>query len=303
MTSRRYSHTALKIAQRCLRKWKYRYVDRLELAEDRPHLERGKRLHDGFEALYTGGELPEGLTLDDTEILLRYRDRYELEDAEWEIISAEEEYEMSVGLYTLVFKPDLVVRINGEVWIVDHKTTANIPDEYDPYNMTDFQHLLYIEGMRQQGYDVRGFMFNYVRTKPPTMPRLRKDGKIADIRRLDTDFRTLKAFAEEHGLDDDEDVRDKLRILALTKDRYFQRHFILANDEAVEQAVTDTATALDILMNAEHTEQYPRHVLSGGTGYAACGKCEFQGICHTEMLGMNVDLELLGLRERERRSS
>ena len=183
MTSRRYSHSALKTAQRCLKQWSYKYIDRLEPVVGKPHLEKGSELHALLEQYYRGLEFADYKSEEDVEIIQRYLDHYYKDS--WEIIAVEHEYEMTLGGFTLVFIPDLVVRINGEVWIVDHKSTASIPDEWDLYNMSDFQHLLYIEGMRQNGYDVAGFIFNYIRTKPPTMPKLRKDGtvlaKVADL--------------------------------------------------------------------------------------------------------------------------
>jgi len=303
MTSRRYSHSALKTAQRCLKQWSYKYIDRLEPVVSKPHLEKGSELHALLEQYYRDEWFSGNYGSDDnTEIIQRYLHHYAKDD--WEILHIEEEFEMIVNGYTLVFIPDLVVRINGEVWIVDHKTTVRIPDEWDLYNMGDFQHLLYLEGMEQNGYDeVAGFIFNYIRTKPPTMPKLRKDGKIADIRRLDTDYNTLLMFAEEHGLEKDPDVEEKLAILAHTPNKFFQRHHILYNEHAVAQAVHDTAQALTFLEEAEIESMYPRHVISGGGGYMSCAKCDYQPLCHTEMLGMNVDLEVLGYRERERRNN
>ena len=308
---RRYSHTALKMFQRCAKKWSYRYIDRLEPAVKSTALTRGNEIHLLLEYYYSpisAGVLDdlEDISLENQELLLRYGDFYAKEDFDWEIISVEQEYEMTIGGYTLVFKPDLVIRIYDEVWIVDHKSTVKIPDEHDLYNMTDFQHLLYIEGMKQNGYDVRGFLFNYIRTKPPTQPKLRKDGKIADLRRIDTDAGTLQAFAELHGLDGDSDVEDKLTILRHTPNKFFQRHFILTNEHAVQEAVVSTAAVLRHMENNELDRDgpvYPRHVLPGWAGSAACSKCEFQGICQTEMFGMKVDLELLDLVVRPRRDS
>jgi len=299
---RRYSHTALKMFQRCAKRWSYRYINRLEPAVKGEALSRGSDLHQMLEYYYSEEEWDlEEFTTENQKLIVAYDQHYGEE--EWEIVSVEHEYEMTIGAYTLVFKPDLVVRINGEIWIVDHKTTVRIPDEYDEYNMTDFQHLLYIEGMKQNGYDVRGFLFNYIRTKAPTQPKLRKDGKIADLRRLDTDVPTLTAFAELVGLDTDPDVIDKLVILHHTANKFFQRHFILTNDHAVDEAVYSTVLVLEEMEIAERNEAYPRHVLPGWAGAAACSKCEFQGICQTEMLGMDVDLELLDLVVRPRRTT
>lgn len=286
----KYSHTAIKMWQRCPRKWKYRYVDRLESSEPAPHLVEGTELHEELAAYYMGE------SFEPSEIVSRYMDHYADED--WEVLAAEDDLEMSLWGETVVFKPDLVVRQAGEVWVVDHKTVKTIPDETDPYNMTDFQHLLYLEGVRQQGWNPRGFIFNYIRRKSPTLPRLTKDGRIAYLNTIDTDERTLLEFAEEHGLDGDEDVQHKLRMMRMTPNRWFQRHYILNNPVAVSEALRDTYA---VIKQIEAADEYPRHVVGGFGGGSACRNCEFQGICYNEMTGLNTNLEILGLREREKK--
>ena len=304
---RRYSHSSIKRFQRCQYSWKKYYIDRIEPTEKKAHFARGVDLHEGLELYHTFDPKFAEWMLDadpaDRDILVRYADKW---DEEWTVIDTEAELEMTIGPYTLVFIPDLIVEIAGEVWIVDHKTTANIPDEWDPYNMTDFQHLLYVEGLRQNGYDVKGFIFNYLRTKPPTQPALVKDGsKISNLRALDTDFDTLRNFAETTGFLDDEDVKDKLYILKNAPDRYFQRHFLMAPDAAVEQAVKDVYTVLQEMSDKEHgrgSRNYPRHVMAGYAGSAACKSCEYQPLCHQELMGEVVHLDLLGYQIREERT-
>lgn len=295
----KYSHTSLKMALRCMRKWYYRYIRRLEPKEPAAPLVRGREYHELLEYYYKDVTL----RVDSPDWLWRYDEKWSTEPA-WDVFAIEEEFEveLSVGI-TVVFKPDLLIRINGEIWIVDHKTTANIPEEYDPYNMTDFQHLLYIGLLRKLGWNVKGFVFNYIRSKEPTMPKLRKDGKIADLRRLDTDYNTLLGFAEEHGLDGDPDVKDKLAIIKMTADRYFQRHFLIVPDHAVDQAMEDAWQSFNTISYQRAAGQYPRHVQPKHAGSQACSKCEFQAICFNDLMGIESDLELLGLVERPRRNT
>lgn len=302
--SRRHSHTGMKMFQRCALKWKYRYIDRLDAKEKSVALQRGVTLHDIFDGNYRGLPLPVGITQEDTDLLRRYKLKWDAEDADWTILHVEKEFEFDIGPFTVVFKPDLVIEINGEVWIVDHKTTANIPDEWDPYNMGDFQHLLYVAGMQALGYNVRGFLFNYIRTKPPTQPKLIKDGsRIADVRRVDTDYGTLRGFAGEHGMENDEDVVARLSILANTPDKFFQRHFLLVNDHAVEEMLRDVEIILHEMNKAEELDEFPRHVVAGWGGGMACSRCEFQPLCQSELLGMNTDMVLLNYEERPRRTT
>lgn len=304
-----YSHSALKLFQRCQLKWKYKYIDRLDVPEeDRPkHFERGSDLHALLELLYKGDDEMFRIAFDkadkaDQDVLMRYADKWDDED--WEVLSVEEEFHLTIAEHKLVFIPDLIVQIGEDVWVVDHKTTANIPDEWDPYNMTDFQHLLYIAGVRMLYPNVRGFLFNYIRTKSPTQPKLIKDGsRISAVRTIDTDYATLKAFAEKTGTMD-EDTKDKLNILRHAPDRYFQRHYIIAPDEAVDQAIADVDQILaDMAYKEYEGGSFPRHVVGGFAGSMACAKCEYQPLCHAELLGINTDLVLLNYVERPKKES
>ena len=307
---RKYSHTALKLFQRCQLKWKYKYIDRLE-PDDGPSaaIVKGKKLHDGLEMYHT---MDPGFTQwildadpEDANILVRYSEKWE--DEEWEVLHAEEELEFDIGPYTVVYKPDLIIRQNDEVWIVDHKTTANIPDEWDPYNMTDFQHLLYVAAVEETMYpEVAGFIFNYVRTKPPGVPKLVKDGsKIAYLNSLDTTPDILAQYAKRVGMDKDRDVVSRINVLRHAPDKYFQRHYIMAPTEARRAAVRDTHAVLEEMSRKEAgrtaTSTYPRHVVAGYGGSTSCARCEYQALCHAELMGMNTDVTLLGYRERETR--
>ncbi len=306
-----YSHSALKLFQRCQLKWKYRYIDRLEVKpEDRPkYFERGSNIHAILEAAYGPyvEKLDEAIAAaspEDVELIERYFTKWDNEDEGWKVLSVEEEFHLEIGDHKLVFIPDLIVQIGDDVWVVDHKTTANIPDEWDEYNMTDFQHLLYIAGVRLLYPNVRGFLFNYIRTKAPTQPKLIKDGsRISAVRSIDTDYDTLKAFADKTGTLDSE-VQDKLNILKHSPDRYFQRHYIIAPDSAVDMALSDTHEVLSEMSWKESGEgTYPRHVISKFAGAMACSKCEFQPLCHGELLGINTQQILLNYVERPQRET
>lgn len=302
---RKYSHSAFKAFQRCAKKWSYIYIDKIVPKETAKYLDRGHDLHEHLAVLYTDdymGAVPE-LSEEDQELLVRYHKKWYEEDKKWRVISVEANYEFEIDAFTVVFKPDLVVEINGEVWIVDHKTTANIPDEWDPYNMSDFQHLLYVAGMRSKGFDVKGFIFNYMSTKAPSQPSLIKDGsRIAYLAQLATDYDTLVRFGLKHGLLEDPLVQDKLAIIKGAPDRFFQRHYLMVPDAAIDNMLSDVHNILIDMEIAEGCGSYPRHVVAGFAGSMACGKCAYQPICHAELLGIDTaDLLLTVYKTKEYR--
>jgi hypothetical protein len=78
-------------------------------------------------------------------------------------------------------------------------------------------------------------------------------------------------------------------------------HFLPINRSAVERAVEDTKLVLDEMRWAEAHNRYPRHVLSGFGGASACGRCEYQPLCHAELLGINAEPLLLDYEEKPRK--
>lgn len=85
-------------------------------------------------------------------------------DLGWKIVSVEQEYRVSISP-TLVYpmKADLLVQLNGELVLVDHKFL------YDPYSQAVIDILpqmpLYIGAMRQHGLNVRYGLYNIIRTR------------------------------------------------------------------------------------------------------------------------------------------
>jgi hypothetical protein len=299
---RKYSHSALKVFQRCQKKWSYIYIDKIVPKEVAKYFERGSNLHEHLAIFYSDtyeGPIPD-LSDRDAELLTRYFKKWGKEDEKWKVLSVEEDYEFEVGGFQVVFKPDLVVEINDEAWIVDHKTTASIPDEWDPYNMSDFQHLLYVAGMRNAGYNIKGFIFNYISTKAPKQPYLVKDGsRIAYLAQLATDYDTLWDFAVKNRMSEDPDVQEKLAIIRGAPDRFFQRHYLMVPDKAIDNALSDVSDVLYNMHEAEEYEYYPRHVVAGYGGSMACSKCPYQPICHAELLGIDTKELLLTMYKRK----
>jgi RecB family exonuclease len=91
-------------------------------------------------------------------------------DEHWEIVAVEHQVNTPLPTlnggrshFTLKAKIDLVVRMNGAIWIIDHKTCKNLPNhkELD----IDDQFGLYTWAMQQQGHRVMGCIHSAARTQ------------------------------------------------------------------------------------------------------------------------------------------
>lgn len=88
----------------------------------------------------------------------------------------------------------------GGLWIWDAKWVRSLPSFSE--GMMSPQKLLYVWALRKHGYPIHGFVYNFGRTKPPTIPRLLKRpyGMLSIASKMDTTYWTyLSALKEAHG--------------------------------------------------------------------------------------------------------
>jgi PD-(D/E)XK nuclease superfamily len=84
-------------------------------------------------------------------------------DPEWEVIEAEKWVEVPLGPYLFRAKIDLLVRIRGHLWVIDHKTASNMPNQRE--HDLDDQFGLYVWALRQLGLPVLGCIYNVALTR------------------------------------------------------------------------------------------------------------------------------------------
>lgn len=214
------SQSELKSFRRCKRQYFYKVIEGLEARLTDPKLKFGSWVHDLLRAHYMGEDWRkqhdrqlkqfQNLFIEEREfygdmpqlaerMMESYLWKYRKEESEWETLYVEETFEIHFAQGdTFSFTPDLIVRDhsdNGSVWVVDHKTVRSIPS--GEWRLEDLQSTLYpwalSEGM---DLDVKGFIFNYIRRKAPTVPHINQDGSISRAR-IDTDYPTLAKFLIE----------------------------------------------------------------------------------------------------------
>jgi hypothetical protein len=176
---------------------------------------------------------------------------------------------------------DLVVEDQeyGGLWLWDAKwvKTVPAPDE----RMMSPQAVMYVWALRTfYGLDVRGFVYNYGRTKPPTIPRVlkRPEGMLSTAQKMDTDFYTyLQAIKDNHG-------KEWKRYL----DYYRPKLKALKGREA-------------LWFRRPEPEAAPRSYF-----YNCKFNCDYHELCVAEFTGLNIDpliknnYEIVGERYGER---
>ena len=171
----------------------------------------------------------------------------------------------------------------GRTYVMDHKTHKVIPDEAARYN--DLQLVTYVWLLPESGYEKpAGVIWDYLRTKPPTVPEVLKNGSLTTRANLDTDYDTFMQAIVANKLDP-ADYKERLDLLKVAGvSRYFQRVRLPAPGPALIKNVVEDfkATILEIRDSTRH-----------GTFTRSMGKeCSFCGmyqLCQAEFRGLDTD--------------
>lgn len=293
----RFSNSKLKAYNRCKRLYDYKFVK--NLAPNRPGLplKRGLWLHDMLQGHYVeGGWKPRwkalngqfmGMFEEEREyygdlpgetkrIMQSYEYHWKKEDSGLVIIAAEQEVEVPTPHgHTMVFKFDLIVEDEIGRWLVEHKSHRSIPR--DDYRFLDVQAKRYVWGLNEVGTygEITGILWNYLRTTPPTIPKLRPKLGGMSTRKINTDYLTVRRFIRDNDLDPD-DYRDVLSRLKKHND-YFRRERVPAPKKVVERLVKEAVLTADEI---DERGVKPIRAIERG-----CEWCDFKDLCITQLYG------------------
>jgi hypothetical protein len=292
------TQSMIKTFRQCHREAMYKYYFRLKPRVASAPLTRGKWMHSLLEAKYEGrdwkpvhekyvsqfsklfdeekeklGDLPREIDLLMTAYDWYYGDP-EVEGTDWNVLEVEKmiEAELPNGhLFRGVV--DLVVEIDGQLWLVDHKNMKTFPDWM--YRMLDEQSTLYTWAAREAGIPVEGFIWNYISTKGFPKYEVLKNGKRfgAVSFKAETIYpaftraiKKAKADHPEEFLSDPEDVKAYKAKLAMLKDQrwkgpdsppnspYFRRDVLEKSDDLIERVLASVMRTSETMHNYDFTD-------------------------------------------------
>lgn len=308
------THSMIKTFRRCHRQALYKYNDRLKPRLTKP-LKRGTWMHSLLEEHHAGrdwermhraltakfhqlfdeekmefGDLPtECKTLMESYLWHYKDDPWTVHETEFTVEAEFPDGRLYRG------KVDALVENQFGLWIVDHKTHGSLPNH--AFRLLDAQSALYLWAARRSGIPVQGFIWNYLKTKAPSQPRLLQSGARLSKTLGDTDYltytRALKRLKAERGYRiTRENVEFAERLKAM---RYkpgepqlspFFRRDILEKDDAMLKRV-----AMEAYHTSKQMHEYPfdrRDIVERTIDRSCEFYCGFSALCTTELIGGNT---------------
>lgn len=182
---------------------------------------------------------------------------------------------------------DLLARTpNKKKWLTEHKTFSNLPGEDERWR--NIQPAVYIRAVEMMGWvkKLDGILWNYIRSKPPTIPKVLKTGGLSSreiITLPSVVLRTLK----EHGIS--KKGHEKLLERARrSRADYFHRIPRPINRSLVTNlfdGFVDSAREIADNHGKKRDQNIGRH----------CGWCDYEPLCRAQLEGSDVDF----VKERE----
>lgn len=185
---------------------------------------------------------------------------------------------------------DLMVVDNeyGGNWIWDAKWMKTIPPPDE--RMMSPQNPLYVWGAEKTyDIDIRGFVYNYGRSKAPTVPNVLNKGTLSLAKKIDTDQATfLQAIRDCHGKDYRRWLpyyKSKLLDLRGREARWFDRQRIPVESARQLKTLREfVASVRDIQRRETRPDYIPRTYL-----YNCARQCDYHGPCVAEYQGLNIE--------------
>lgn len=301
------NHSMLKTFRRCPKQVEYKYGRQLLPRVDSKPLTRGKWFHALLEAHYSGGDWKKvhrawckrfsALFDEEKEMLgdlpnemLRLMRSYlwhYAHEAEWKVLEIEKTIEAVLPDGTkFKGKVDMLIENEYGIWLVDHKTHKQIPKLLN--RRLDTQSPAYLWACWENGLDVRGFIWNYVRTHPPSTPTVLKSGERFSKKLGETDYYTFAVAVKRSGFDPD-DYRDKLDYLKAQRYEYgkpqtspfFQRSILERTDSSIAQSIRELNHTAYRLANYNFDPIMTERIVDRSCEWM----CAYKDLCVAELHG------------------
>lgn len=306
------SQSKVKVFRNCKEAYHLKYVEKLRKRRIRRPFRFGNIVHEMMEA-HANGEDPfdkleeiakkngkvfaaereaYGDIVNDTRVIMEHYFKYwpekDLFFLRHDTSCAEHEFNVEIAPGIIATgKIDGAVRTKNKLkWLLENKTFTRLPNE--DHRWRNLQSATYLRIVEMLGWwdNISGFCWNYVKSKPPSIPQLLKTGQMS-----------MKSIDTLPGVILDTLRDTKLKPAAYKKlieqaehnqKNYFFRTFTPVNKTVVDKVFSgfvDTAKKMSQYQDSDREMNVDRH----------CEYCDYEPICRAALTGSDVDF----VKERE----
>lgn len=299
------SWSKIKTWRHCRKQYQYKYFERIQRKAPALPLIRGSALGEMLDARALGKDPKKVLAKYEKEyrtlfieeqemygdfigdlrrIFNNYVLNYKDEKLEYLGIEVEVRVKLTKSIEFHGYIDKIVKDKNGQLWELDHKSHKSIPDEDNRYS--DLQQVFYTwayNKMVKPKDQVSGVIWDYIKTKPPTIPESLKAGGLTKRANIDTTYETYLEEINRLKLNP-KDYTEILTSLKKGPNTFFQRVKLPeVNGPMVETVVgdlIDTAEEIEVAHSIK-----PRDFRGVRNMTKDCSFCEFFELCQTELRG------------------
>ena len=289
-----YSISQISCFRGCKQEWNYKYKDRLQLRAPQRPLYMGSTIHKLLEIRANGGDwkkhlleevqpeferMPEtyqaNLGEDFIECLDKIMRQYEwaYQNEELKYLATEIKIDCKIkGNKRFIGVGDAIVEYRGEQYIMEHKTfkTTKMALEQTWLNQ---QTCLYIRVLNQQGWNIKGVIWDMIKTSCYKPPRVLKNGQFGK----QYGEQTILSFLDAGITEIPENVLEEVQNNHLN---FLDRYITPIQQSVIESVWEDfVETVNDISRNKSKAKNLGRD----------CEWCAFKDLCQTELTGGDVE--------------
>lgn len=311
------THSMLKTFRRCPKQAEFKYVHRLKPKRLASPLKRGTWVHALLEAHHKGEDwkaLHKKYSHEFSQLFDEEKDYYgdmpreiytimqsyiwHYANDPWEWIDQEFQLEAKLPDGTVYRgKVDALIRNQFGLWLVDHKTHKTLPGL--GYQLKDAQSALYLWAAQENGLQVNGFIWNYIKWKAPSPPKIVDRNRRLSDAANDTDYptfvRALKRYREEFPNDFQIRPQDRKKAEVLKSQRYefgrpqsssfFRRDVLEKSQDMIERVVQGNYTTSLRMHDYDFSNpDYVERVVDRSCEY----QCSYVDLCNAELMGANT---------------
>jgi PD-(D/E)XK nuclease superfamily len=165
-------------------------------------------------------------------------------------------------------------------WLTEHKNHRTIPDADERWR--NVQSMVYTRVIHMLGwFDLEGTVWDYIRTKAPTRPRILKDGSISE-REIDTLPNVVEATLKAH---DKKSAAYKKLIDSANANasNYFQRIYTPIKNKVLNSVWYDFVRTAEEMRDTNFDKPQVRTI------GRHCSWCSYEPLCRAAMQGLDEE--------------